>query len=465
MRILQLILQFFFSTRLTGFLLLLFAIAMATATFIENDYGTETSKALIYGAKWFEIVIVLLGINFMGNIAKYNLFSWQKAPVLLLHLAFIVIIIGAGITKYRGFEALVTIKEKESTNRILSIDSFLQLQAGNEKITKNFSPKPILMSQLGFNNINETYYFDNKKINLKLKKYIPRAAYVLSENDHGNDYLHIVIADDAQRKDFYLKKGTRKNFYGLNIAFEAKEQLKNEVYIKMSDSVYLAHFPETTNYFSMLENKAGFYPKNEFVPLKFKALSEINNVPIVFNAVEKNKSLQLIQKEVDQKVKNPESAIVLQVSSGNETKELTLFGGRGYMNPNSTLYINDMHLKLRYGSRPIYLPFSLTLKDFTLERYPGSDSPSAFYSDLQVTSKSDTLDYQIFMNNVLDYNGYRFFQSAYLPDETGTILSVNHDYWGTFVTYIGYTLLALGMVCSLLWNTKLFAFIPKTTIA
>lgn len=464
MRILHLTLKFFFSTRLTGFLLLLFAAAMAIATFIENDYGTETSKALIYSAKWFEIVIVLLGVNFMGNIAKYNLVSWEKAPILLLHLAFIIIIIGAGITKYRGFEALVTIKEKESTNRILSIDSFLQLQAGNEKFTKNFSPKPLLMSQLGFNYINETYHFEDKKIHLRLKEYIPRASYVLNDSNKGDDYLHLVLADDAQRKDFYLKKGTRKNFYGVSIAFEAKEYLKDEIYIKTSDSVYLARFPETTNYFSMLENTAGFYPKNEFVPLKFKALSEINNVPIVFNSVEKNKSLQLIQKEVDQKIKNPESAIVLQVSSGNETKELTLFGGKGYMNPNSTLYINNMHLKLRYGSRPIYLPFSVKLKDFTLERYPGSDSPSAFYSDLQVISKSDTLDYQIFMNNVLDYNGYRFFQSAYLPDESGTILSVNHDYWGTFVTYIGYALLALGMVCSLLWNTKLFAFIPKTKL-
>ena len=111
---------------------------MATATFIENDFGTETSKALVYSAKWFEIIIVLLAVNFMGNIAKYNLFSWQKAPMLLLHLAFIVIILGAGITKYRGYEALVTIKENKTTNRVLSIDSFFQLQAGNSEMIKNY---------------------------------------------------------------------------------------------------------------------------------------------------------------------------------------------------------------------------------------------------------------------------------------------------------------------------------------
>ena len=32
------------------------------------------------------------------------------------------------------------------------------------------------------------------------------------------------------------------------------------------------------------------------------------------------------------------------------------------------------------------------------------------------------------MNNVLDYQGYRFFQSSYDKDELGTVLSVNHDF-------------------------------------
>ena len=462
MRIVNSILNFFFSTRLTGVLLIVFALAMAVATFIENDYGTETSKALIYSAKWFEIIIVLLAVNFIGNIAKYNLVSWEKFPVLLLHLALVVIILGAGITRYRGFEALVTIKEKEKVNRVLSTDSFLQLQAGNEKFTKNFSPKPLLMSQLGGNRINETYEFEDQKFKIELEEYIPRAAFVLNDSENGSDYLHLVIADDSQRKDFYLKKGTRKNFYGVPVAFQTKEQLANEIYIKETDSVYVASFPEITDYFSMLENKAGSYPVNKFTPLKFKALSTIQTIPIVFNAIEKNKERQLIQKPIDPKVKNPESAIVLNVSSGNESKKVTLFGGKGYMNPNTTLFINGMHLKLRYGSRPIYLPFSVTLNDFTLERYPGSDSPSAFYSDIKVTDNVESFDYQIFMNNVMDYKGYRFFQSAYLPDESGTILSVNHDYWGTLVTYIGYSLLALGMLCSLLWKTNFLNFIPKS---
>ena len=56
------------------------------------------------------------------------------------------------------------------------------------------------------------------------------------------------------------------------------------------------------------------------------------------------------------------------------------------------------------------------------------------------------MDYRIFMNNILDYRGYRFFQSSFDKDEKGTYLSVNHDFWGTWISYLGYILLTLGMV-------------------
>ena len=84
-----------------------------------------------------------------------------------------------------------------------------------------------------------------------------------------------------------------------------------------------------------------------------------------------------------------------------------------------------------------------------MERYPGSDSPSAYESAVTVFDQriSDQgFDHLIYMNNVLNYAGYRFFQSSYDRDELGTVLSVNHDYWGTKVTYLGYSLLIIGML-------------------
>jgi cytochrome c-type biogenesis protein CcsB len=58
-------------------------------------------------------------------------------------------------------------------------------------------------------------------------------------------------------------------------------------------------------------------------------------------------------------------------------------------------------------------------------------------------------DRRIYMNNILKYRGYRFYQSSYTSDELGTILSVNRDWAGTLVTYLGYLLMGLGMALSL----------------
>ncbi|WP_233557604.1 cytochrome c biogenesis protein ResB [Aquimarina sp. AD1] len=455
------LLKLLFSNRVSALLLIIFAISMAVATFIENDFGTETSKALIYNAKWFEILVLLIAFNFIGNIPKYNLFSWEKAPIFLFHIAFVIIILGSGITRYRGYEALITIKEDSASDRMISIDSYLQLQASNGSITQNFSSTPIHMSEIGYNRISEHYNFNDKQIKIQLKNYIPRAHQILKDTSKGKTYLHIVIAENDERKDFYIKKGDRKTIYGIPISFESNDKLTNDIFITKKNNTWLASFPKETDYFSMILNKASSYPKDSLVPLQFKALSQINNTPVVFNEISENKYLKITSKDKNPEIKNPESAIILSLESGSEKKEITLFGGPGYMNPFNTLFINDIHISLRFGSKPIQLPFSIFLKDFILERYPGSNSPSAFYSHLEIQEKHKMFNYTIFMNNVLNYKGYRFFQSAYLPDESGTILSVNRDHWGTLVTYLGYGLLALGMLLSLCWKNSHFGITLK----
>jgi cell division protein FtsW (lipid II flippase) len=86
------------STRTMAVLLFVYAFAMAYATFVENDYGTPTAKALIYEAKWFEVVMILLILNFIGNINRYRLWKREKWPLLVFHLAFVFIFIGGAIT-------------------------------------------------------------------------------------------------------------------------------------------------------------------------------------------------------------------------------------------------------------------------------------------------------------------------------------------------------------------------------
>ena len=113
------------STRLTAFLFISFSAAMAAGTFIESMHGTEASKILVYNALWFEIMMILFVVNFTYNIKRYRLLSREKLPVLLLHLSWILIIIGAGITRYIGYEGIMPIREGSNSNQFLSSDTYL----------------------------------------------------------------------------------------------------------------------------------------------------------------------------------------------------------------------------------------------------------------------------------------------------------------------------------------------------
>jgi cytochrome c-type biogenesis protein CcsB len=68
------------------------------------------------------------------------------------------------------------------------------------------------------------------------------------------------------------------------------------------------------------------------------------------------------------------------------------------------------------------------------------------------------------MNHILKHRGYRFYQSSYDLDEKGTVLSLNRDGPGTTITYLGYLLLGLGMLLSLVNKKSRFALLSRISI-
>ena len=124
--------EFLSSNRLTAFLFLAFPAAMAMGTFIESWYSTDTAKIWIYNAWWFEALMGLLMINFIGNIFKYRLLRKEKWAILLLHLSFILILFGAFITRYIGYEGVMPIREGETTASFLSEKTYLTVWADGE---------------------------------------------------------------------------------------------------------------------------------------------------------------------------------------------------------------------------------------------------------------------------------------------------------------------------------------------
>jgi cytochrome c-type biogenesis protein CcsB len=114
-----------FSFKMTLTLLALLALGAGYATIIENDFGTSSARVLVYNNIWYETVLILTTINLTGIIFKYKM--WKHKARFIFHTAFVVILIGAGVTRYVGYEGIMQIKENTTENRMISLEPYLQI--------------------------------------------------------------------------------------------------------------------------------------------------------------------------------------------------------------------------------------------------------------------------------------------------------------------------------------------------
>ena len=144
-----------FSTRLMAILFLTFAIAMGVGTFIESKYNTDTARILVYNAWWFEGIMLVFMINFIGNIKRYNLLRKEKWATLMLHLSFVFIIAGAFITRYISYEGMMPIREGNTENVFYSDKMYLTVYVDGEYqggMKRRVFEKPLLLSPVTNNN-------------------------------------------------------------------------------------------------------------------------------------------------------------------------------------------------------------------------------------------------------------------------------------------------------------------------
>jgi cytochrome c-type biogenesis protein CcsB len=441
------IFSFLFSTRLMAVLFLLFAIAMGTGTFIESKYNTDTARILIYNSWWFEAIMVFFLINFIGNIKRYQLLKKEKWATLLLHIAFIFILIGAFITRYISYEGVMPIREGATENKIYSEKTFLTILADGEykgEMRRRAFEKSLLLSPVTNNNFTKSGKFDKIPFEVSYVNYIMGAKETVKPDPNGVLYLKLVEAGDGGREEHYLKEGEVQNIH--NVLFALNKPTDGAININTTGEKYTIQTPFEGNFMRMADKLEGKVAQDIVQPLMMRSLYSIGDMRIVFpDPAIKGKIVY--ESNNDFKAKEHLDALTVKISAEGEEKELTLFGSKGTEGEPKSVKIGNVEYTLFFGSKAYILPFKIKLNDFIATKYPGTEkSYSSFESKVTVQDSSKSFDARIYMNNVLDYKGYRFFQSSFHPDEKGTVLSVNHDWWGTSITYLGYFLLYIGMM-------------------
>lgn len=460
----ELLKKFFFSTRLMAVLFIVFATAMGFGTFIEAKYSTETARIWIYNTTWFEAIMVFFVINFIGNMFRYRLFTWKKWPVLTLHLSWIIIIIGAFVTRYISFEGMMPIREGKSEKVFYSDKTYLTVFVDGEI---NGAPrrKPLeddlivtpeaLKSSLPWN-----YDFNGQDFTISYVDFIKGAKEGLIVDETGKEYLKIVEAGTGQREEHYLENNKVNNVH--NVLFALNKPTDGAINIITTDSTYQIKSPFAGDFMRMADQFKGQVAKDSLQEFQLRSLYNMAGMQFVIPERLVKGSYGVV--EIPEKEINEQSlsALVVEISSNGETVQKKLLGGKGISNFTDKFKVGGLEFSMAYGSKVYELPFSIKLNDFIAEKYPGTESGYASFMSKVTLEDERPYDYDIYMNNILDHEGYRFFQSSFHPDEKGTVLSVNHDQWGTRITYLGYFLLYTGLLGIMFFGKTRFKDLTKS---
>lgn len=445
MKTLKLIFNRLFSTSAAGLYMVLFAIAIGGATFIENDFGTTAAQKVIFKSWWLELLIGLFGISLLVNIFRFRMIPQKKWAVLSFHAAIVIIIAGAAVTRYYGFEGMMHIREGSSANTFLSAETHLLFEA-QQKGSKYRFDEPVLFASLGNNHFRESFQLGGKTIDVEVTEFMPNPKEFLLNDETGLPTLQIVIGGANGREEYYLQEGQRSRIRGTLFNFTGQED-PQAFNIKMEAGQPYFKAPATFTQMVMATQQRDTLTAGLYHPLQLRSLYASGQQSFVFGQFTPTGLIELASSNRKME-SNSTAGIKIKVSDGTNTQEQYVFGSRGVEGRPRTFLLGDLQLSVAYGAKPVQLPFSLKLRDFIIEKYPGTNSASSYASEVTLLDAPNNVnrDQRIYMNNILNYGGYRFFQSSFDPDELGTYLSVNHDWWGTWISYLGYAVLTIGMV-------------------
>jgi cytochrome c-type biogenesis protein CcsB len=459
--------SFLFSTRLMAILFLGFALAMGIGTFIESYYNTDTARIWIYNAWWFEVNMVFFMINFAGNIKRYQLYKKEKWATLLLHLSFLLIIFGAFITRYISYEGMMPIREGATANQVYSSNNFLTVFVDGEyhgELKRRVFEQPLLLSPAVYPPFASNYFaindkFDSTPFKISYKDFIMDAKDTIKATSGGKLFFKMVESGGGSRHEHYLEGGTVTNIH--NVLFALNKPTKGAINITVKGTETTIEAPFDGQFMRMADKLQGTVTKDAVQPLMFRSLYNVGGAQFVFPEQPINGVKDIVSGN-DYKKKNSSDALIITIDSEGKSKDIVLKGSKGTAGEPQVVKLGKLEYTLFFGSKVYTLPFNITLNDFVAKKYPGTEkSYSSYESKVTVSENESKFNADIYMNHILDHGGYRFFQSSFDPDEKGTILSVNHDYWGTMITYIGYFFLFFAMMAILFVKNTRFSDIKR----
>ena len=126
--------------------------------------------------------------------------------------------------------------------------------------------------------------------------------------------------------------------------------------------------------------------------------------------------------------------------------------------PNQSFEIEGKSIELAMQFQRRYFPYTIHLLDFSHDKYPGTEIPRNFSSQVQVVNQDtgEKRDSLIYMNHPLRYGGYTFYQASFGNNDTASMLQVVRNP-GWLIPYLSCLVMSIGMLYQFGWTLMNFA--------
>lgn len=210
--------RFLSSLQLTLYLLLFIGAASGIATFIESSYGAEGARALVYNTRWFEAALALLVINLILVLIKRMPYTGRQTGFVLMHIAIIVILIGAGITRYFGYEGYMPIREGDATDFIYSARDHVKLNVDGSEASF-----PVRLFRTGPVGLSRDLEVAGQKYKVEVQQYWTHYAETYVAGEGGTPAVKLATVGPQGMRTQFLLAGESLRLGGSRVRFATGE--------------------------------------------------------------------------------------------------------------------------------------------------------------------------------------------------------------------------------------------------
>lgn len=426
----------FFSIKNSIILIIITFLSMTIATYIENTNSKKSAWELVYSSFFFELLFYLIIVFLLFNIINFKMYRKEKFSIFVFHMSFILIIIGALITKNHGYKGKIFIKVNQDSNSLVSQDMYLKI-----KELKNGKSTTIISK--GLESLNKTHTINNKFIKLNDKYYIKNGqTNIILDLENGSGVMAFEILNKDKRDSYLFEGKDFLKFNNLDILFNIPSKDKTKPYFKIDAHTdkriqFYSNIDVSTNYGEKLE-------KNIFHELHQGIIYYINEKKLLIS------NIMTLAKTKFEPVNYGASAFVIDVSYNGKTRELALLENNNSLdNFSNNIYFDKSRFDISFQREVTRLPFKIKLYDYKLKNYAGSSNIYTYESDIELKDKDGfSIRKKIRINDPLTYGFFTIFQTKY-EKHGSTILEINYNP-GKYIIYIGYFLLTLGLMLTLI---------------